>query len=70
MDHEWNGSGYVSEMKWDVRQDDKWNEKLYESCKRKNWKSYWWNTTMRWSETEKIKWSELRWDDEFAESKL
>ena len=26
MDHVWNGSSYVSEMKWDVRQDDKWNE--------------------------------------------
>jgi len=25
VDYEWNGNGYVNEMKWDARQDDKWN---------------------------------------------
>ena len=69
MDHERNGSGYVSEMKWDVGQDDKRNENGMKAIKG-NGKNYWWNMIMIWSETAKIKQSEVRWVDEFAESKL
>ena len=63
MDHEWNGNGDVSEIKWDVRQDDKWNG---DGMNTEKGKLYWWNMTMGWSETVKIKWSEVRRDDEFC----
>ena len=58
MDHEWNGNGNVSEMKWDARQDDKWNGV---GMNIEKGKIYWWNMTMGWSETIKIKQSEMRW---------
>ncbi len=62
MDHEWNGSGHVSEIKWDVRQDDKWNEKGMKVVKGKIEKII--DEIWQWDEVKlqnKTEWGEMIW---------